>query len=149
MITNHHKNIATLLHISALSQYIFPLGNYIAPIVLWSFKKDESDFVDQAGKNVLNFQLSLLLYSLVMLVLAGPLVVYLLIHNYIDFDCTIIHINHFSDIDFENNWFVIGMVSLIVFLFFKIIEFFLIIYGALKTANGAVYKYPLTIPFFK
>ena len=149
MITNHHKNIATLLHISALSQYIFPLGNYIAPIVLWSFKKDESDFVDQAGKNVLNFQLSLLLYSLVMLVLAGPLVVYLLIHNYINFDCATIHINNFSDINFENNWFMIGMVSLIVFLFFKIIEFFLIIYGALKTANGAVYKYPLTIPFFK
>jgi len=137
------------LHISALSQYIFPLGNYIAPIVLWSFKKDESDFIDQAGKNVLNFQLSLLLYSLVMLMLAGPLVVYLLIHNYIDFDCTMIHINHFSDIDFANKWFIIGMISLIVFLLFKIIEFFLIIYGALKTANGAVYKYPLTIPFFK
>jgi len=31
----------------------------------------------------------------------------------------------------------------------KVIEFILIIYGAVKASNGENYKYPLSISFFK
>ena len=55
MTTTNNKNIATVLHLSALTQYIIPFGNYIFPIVIWSSKKDESEFVDFSGKQVLNF----------------------------------------------------------------------------------------------
>jgi uncharacterized Tic20 family protein len=36
------------------------------------FKKESSEFVDHHGKQVLNFQLSLLLYSLVLVLIAVP-----------------------------------------------------------------------------
>ena len=55
MTTNNEKNIATFLHLSALTQYIIPFGNYIFPIIIWSSKKNDSQFVEANGKNVLNF----------------------------------------------------------------------------------------------
>ena len=66
MTTANDKNIATVLQLSALSQYIIPFGNYILPIIIWSSKKNESEFVDFNGKQVLNFQLSIFLYSVIL-----------------------------------------------------------------------------------
>lgn len=36
-----------------------PVLNIIAPLVLWLIKKDSMPFVDQQGKEVLNFQITL------------------------------------------------------------------------------------------
>ena len=36
MITNTEKNWATLTHIGAFGQYLFPLGNLVIPIIIWS-----------------------------------------------------------------------------------------------------------------
>ncbi|MEM8520606.1 DUF4870 domain-containing protein [Flavobacterium sp. PL12] len=33
------KNIAAFTHLSSLTQYFIPFGNYIFPILLWSSKK--------------------------------------------------------------------------------------------------------------
>jgi uncharacterized Tic20 family protein len=57
------KNTA-FTHLSALTQYFIPL-EIIFPI-LFGVQKRSSEFVDHHGKQVLNFQLSLLLYSLVL-----------------------------------------------------------------------------------
>lgn len=35
-----------------------PVGNIIAPLVLWLIKRNESSFVDQEGKEALNFQIT-------------------------------------------------------------------------------------------
>lgn len=41
------------------------LGCVIAPLVIWQIKKDEFAFVDDQGKEALNFQISILIYALV------------------------------------------------------------------------------------
>jgi len=46
-----------------------PLGSIIGPLVIWLIKKDESEFVDQCGKNALNFQISMTIYLAVSAVL--------------------------------------------------------------------------------
>ena len=61
-MTTNERNTATLLHLSALTQYLFPLANYIIPTVIWSSKKENSPFIDQTGRRVMNFQLSILVY---------------------------------------------------------------------------------------
>ncbi|MCH2102604.1 MAG: DUF4870 domain-containing protein [Planctomycetes bacterium] len=38
---------------------------FIGPLVIWLIKKDESEYIDQHGREALNFQISLLLCSLV------------------------------------------------------------------------------------
>ncbi|PRZ28262.1 DUF4870 domain-containing protein [Flavobacterium granuli] len=151
METTTEKNIATFTHLSALTQYFIPFGNYIFPILIWSSKKDKSEFVDHNGKQVLNFQLSLLLYSLILIIIAVPIFIVTLFKN-IPFSAIIndndVIINHF---DFENSigLITVGIIAALVFFALKVAEFFLIIYASIKTSNGEKYKYPLSIPFIK
>lgn len=151
MSTTNERNISTLLHLSALTQYFIPFGNYIFPIIIWSSKKNDSEFVDYNGKQVLNFQLSMLLYSLILCLIAIPILIFTVLRN-LTFnelmnDCHY----HFDDMNIENiTGFVILAISAgIIFGFLKIMEFILIIYASVKASNGEHYKYPLTISFFK
>jgi uncharacterized Tic20 family protein len=40
-------------------------GSIIAPLIIWQIKKDEFGFVDEQGKEAVNFQISILIYALV------------------------------------------------------------------------------------
>lgn len=146
MTTTNDKNIATVLHLSALTQYIIPLGSFIFPIVIWSSKK-ESAYVDFSGKQVLNFQLSILLYTIVLCLIAIPIVLYNIpfeaIINGDDFTIRNFHFGELSGIA------AIGITTGFIFGVLKVAEFALIILGAVKASNGENYKYPLSIPFFK
>jgi uncharacterized Tic20 family protein len=151
METVTEKNAATFIHLSSLTQYFIPFGNYIFPIIIWSSKKDQSEYVDYNGKQVLNFQLSLLLYSLVLIAIAVPIFIFTVFSN-IPFH-TVIHDESFviNNFDFDGNigLITIGLMALFVFGILKVAEFFLIIYAAIKTSNGERFKYPITIPFIK
>ncbi len=54
-----------LCHLLALSGYIIPLGNVLGPLIIWLLKKDTSAFVDDQGKESLNFQITVLIAVLV------------------------------------------------------------------------------------
>ena len=40
------------------------IGSVIAPLIIWQVKKDEDPFIDEQGKEAVNFQISMLLYAL-------------------------------------------------------------------------------------
>lgn len=40
-------------------------GSIIAPLVIWQIKKNEFPFVDEQGKEAVNFQISMLLYAII------------------------------------------------------------------------------------
>ncbi|CAM4194251.1 DUF4870 domain-containing protein [Flavobacterium weaverense] len=145
------KNIAAFTHLISLTQYFIPFGNYIFPILLWSSKKDKSEFVNHNGKQVLNFQLSLFLYSILLIMIAIPCFL-ISIFNNIPFT-TIINENSFnmSNFNLHDNigLLTLGLTSLLIFGMLKVAEFFLIIYAGIKTSNGEYFKYPITIPFIK
>ena len=56
---------AMLSHFSALCMFIFPLGNILAPLIIWLIKKEEMSFVEDQAKEVLNFQISMTIYLLI------------------------------------------------------------------------------------
>lgn len=56
-----------LAHLSALSGYVIPFGNVIGPLIIWMLKKDELPFVDDQGKESLNFQINVLLAAAVVI----------------------------------------------------------------------------------
>jgi len=60
---------AMLCHIGAFAGYIIPFGHIIAPLVIWLIKKDESPFVDDQGRESLNFQISMSIYAIIALLL--------------------------------------------------------------------------------
>jgi uncharacterized Tic20 family protein len=54
-----------LCHITALAGFIgLPLANIIAPLVIWLLKKQESPSVDAHGKESVNFQISMTIYTI-------------------------------------------------------------------------------------
>ena len=56
---------AMLCHFSAFAGLIFPFGNFLAPLIIWLIKKEELPFVEDQGKEVLNFQISMTIYLLI------------------------------------------------------------------------------------
>jgi len=151
METSTERNTAALTHLSTFSQYFIPFGNYIFPIIIWTSKKDQSNFVDHNGKQALNFQLSILIYSLVLAMIAIPVFLYTVLKN-VSFNDLINN----NDIVFENfdygnsiGILTVGALALFGFACIKIAEFFLVIYAAVKASNGEEYNYPLTISFIK
>lgn len=151
MKTTDEKSIAAFIHLSTLSQYFFPFGNYIFPLLIWSGTKNKSQFIDNSGKQALNFQLSMLLYTLLYFAIAIPTVIFW----FIDF-IQLISVQEnsitFQEIIRTQNitgFLLLGFVATVLFLFLKLSELFLIIYATFKTSEGASYKYPLTINFIK
>ena len=56
---------AMLCHFSAFTGLIFPFGNFLAPLIIWLIKKEKFPFVEDQGKEVLNFQISITIYLLI------------------------------------------------------------------------------------
>lgn len=57
---------AMLCHYAAFCWFFAPLiGNVLGPLIVWQLKKDMDPFVDQQGKEALNFQIT---YSIAMMV---------------------------------------------------------------------------------
>lgn len=150
VMLKNEKNYATFIHLSALTKYIFPFGNYLFPILLWGSKKDSSEFINHHGKQVLNFQLSVFLYSLLLLLISVPTLLFTLFANISFHD--IENGNFiFDKLSIENSVGIISIaiIAIVLFCFLKIAEFFLIIYGSIKTNEGEYFKYPFTIQFLK
>jgi uncharacterized Tic20 family protein len=52
-------------HLSALAGLLVPFGNVLGPLVVWLMKKGELPSVDAHGKAALNFQLTVLIATIV------------------------------------------------------------------------------------
>lgn len=57
-ISKDAKNMAMLCHLLAI------FTSFVAPLIIWLIKKDEEPFVDQQGKEALNFQITVILAML-------------------------------------------------------------------------------------
>lgn len=53
------RNWAMICHLAALSGYLIPFGNILGPLIIWVLKKDDDPFINDQGKEVLNFQLTM------------------------------------------------------------------------------------------
>ncbi|RAJ27962.1 hypothetical protein LX77_00536 [Gelidibacter algens] len=148
MIDNHQKNIATFIHLSTFSRFIIPFGNFIGPIILWTINKEKSEFIDAHGKQAINFQISILLYAVILGALTIPFFIFnLLSHiDFLDFngfDNVHINIGKPSPLLYITGGF--GVLAIIGF----ILELIFIVVASLKARDGEFYKYPLTINFLK
>jgi uncharacterized Tic20 family protein len=55
-----------LCHLSAFCALLgIPLGHILGPLVVWLLKKKEHPFIDEQGKESLNFQISMTIYLVV------------------------------------------------------------------------------------
>ena len=68
-IRPEERQMAMFTHLAALAGFIIPFGNIIGPLVLWLIKKDTMPFVDDQGKEALNFNITIAIAGLVCLIL--------------------------------------------------------------------------------
>ena len=79
-----------LCHLIAFAGFIIPFGNIIGPLVIWLIKKEEFAFVDDQGKESLNFQISMTIYFIVSAILTIILIGIILIIGLVIFDVIVI-----------------------------------------------------------
>jgi uncharacterized Tic20 family protein len=60
---------AFLLHLSVLAGFAVPIAGLIVPIVIWQMKKPVLPGIDEHGINVINWIISLMIYSIGSLIL--------------------------------------------------------------------------------
>ncbi|RUA08792.1 MAG: DUF4870 domain-containing protein [Flavobacteriia bacterium] len=131
MSENKQNTNAFLIHLSSFGDYLFPLGSIILPLILWEVKKKDSEFLDATGKEVINFNLSYLTYTIVLVITMIMVGVIFM----------------FGHVNPLNIFFIVSAVVLVGII--SIIKFILIIIGVVKANQGELYHYPLTIKFLK
>ncbi|MHC4642384.1 MAG: DUF4870 domain-containing protein [Planctomycetota bacterium] len=57
---------AMFCHLAGLAGLVVPVvGCIVGPLIFWQIKKDDFPFVDEQGKEAVNFQISMLIYGIV------------------------------------------------------------------------------------
>ncbi len=130
---------AALVHLSSFSSFLMPFGSILGPLVTWMIWRDESDFVDQNGKQALNFNLSFALYNIAIAILGVVLFITPIL--------AMLETNGGNPVSVLLS--LPGLLLLGSFSFIGIFKLIIIIVAAIQSGNGKVYHYPLTIQFIK
>ena len=146
--TENDKNVAAATHLSTFSKYFIPFGNFIFPLLLWTVNKDKQ-FVNEHGRQALNFQLSILVYTLIIGVVCLPF------FNIFATDfISLVEVmeSHYHDVSVQNiknlsGYVILFFIIAILLLGLFVFELYAVITATIRASRGEHYKYPLTISF--
>lgn len=156
-LTKHERNLSAVIHASTFSKYFIPFGNFILPLILWTANKREHAFVDYNGKEALNFQISMLLYSIVIGLFSIPFFIGYL-PDMFDWDVLGFHrLSHLNglNISIDSDDFRLGRllwpvgISGMLQAGLVVINVVYTILATIRTNEGETFKYPFTIRFIK
>lgn len=77
-VSQDEKTWGMVAHLSALAGFLIPFGNVIGPLIVWLVKKDTLSFVDDQGKEALNFNINVAI-AILCLIAVGTLLLVILI----------------------------------------------------------------------
>ena len=58
-LDSNTKMLATFSHLGIVAGIVIPLGNILAPLIIWLTQKDKSAYVEAHAKEALNFQITM------------------------------------------------------------------------------------------
>jgi len=127
--TNNQSFWLALIHMSSVFCFVF------IPLLLWSWKKDQSYKIDRQGRDVLNFQITIMLVlsAFVLLLIAAPSV--FLIVQGADRDPGIVLGNIFA-----------GLPPLLILLL-GVFTTYQAVVNTVRALTDKPIRYPLSIPF--
>jgi len=149
-ITENQKNVAAAMHLSTFAKFFFPFGNFIAPLLLWTFNKEQK-FVDENGKQAINFQLSIFIYTLIIGLISLPFVLIFAT----DFISLIDEIDHtigtisMHNLETLSGYIIVFIIAAMLLSGLFIFELYAVISATMAASKGKLYKYPLSISFIK
>ena len=118
---SNRRTWMVLCHATALAGCFLPaIAHVIGPLIIWLLKRDEFPEVDDQGKESLNFQISMLIYTAVLGVAFFVLIFVL-----------------------------VGFLLLPLFGVLYLLDIVFVIVASIKASEGKLYRYPLTIRLLK
>ena len=120
--SKEERKWAVLDHLSAFIGFLgVPVGAVLGPLLVWFLKKDDLPFVNEQGREAVNFNLSLILYSVIL---------------------GLIGITLFA-MESSLTWVVGGL-----FFILSVYWIYQVISAAVHAYKGIHFHYPLTVHFF-
>lgn len=65
MMLREDRNLLVVAHLSQLLDLVTGIGGFIVPLILWLTQRDKVLNMDEHGKQILNFQISAFIYSII------------------------------------------------------------------------------------
>lgn len=113
------RSFAVYMHLSLLLQLVLSFLALIVPYMMWSSKREGSPFLDDHGREAMNFQISIVIWTIVFVVAAAP-------------------VAYFTD-----------TVALLVILFPHVLGIVGMCSAASAANRGEFYRYPMAIRMLK
>lgn len=150
------RSYAMWCHLSALSVWLgVPFGSLLGPFIVWQMAKDKSAFVDEHGKESLNFQLSIIVYTVAACIVMLLAFILLFTSGVLPQPApTGVTITPAPSSPTKGAWLTYliagGFIGPILgLLIFPLIDLILSIVGAVRAGNGEHYSYPFIIRFIR
>ena len=132
---------AAIIHISALSSLIgIPFGSIVGPLITWMIWRAQSKFVDENGKEAINFNLSILLYQFLVVIIGLIMFLSPILNMAATDEATSLGMI----LSLPGLWLFVTGIGLL-----SLIRIVLILVATIKAGNGEMFRYPLTIRLIK
>ncbi len=132
-IDKNARTWATIGHLSALIMLVgVPLGNILGPLVVWLAKRQEYEFVDDQGKEALNFQITFTLVEIVLFILMFLLVFGAPLRD-----------DSFAFLP------IIFLPGMLIIMGLFVLNIGLVIMAAIRSNEGVLYRYPFALRLIK
>lgn len=59
------NQLIVITHLTQLLDYVTGFGGLVVPLVLWLTQRDKVEEMDEHGKAIINFQISILIYAII------------------------------------------------------------------------------------
>lgn len=124
-----------------------PFANILGPLVVWLWKKKEHPFIEEQGKESLNFQISLTIYGMVIGIIAVVvgIIVGIIVGSTASSGSNPDQAGGAAIVGFGLAAGIIGIALLAI----TLVALGLVIFAAIKAKGGQSYRYPLTIRLIK
>lgn len=120
-VSSEERTWAMIAHLSALAGWLTGgIGNIAGPLIVWLVKKDTMPFAASEAKEALNFNISWLLWFLILCAVTVPLMLLF-----------------------------IGLLLIPVLIIGPVIWTVFCIVGGIRANEGRPYRYPLTVRFIQ
>ncbi|AZQ43999.1 DUF4870 domain-containing protein [Nonlabens ponticola] len=149
--SSNHLNIAAGIHLLTFGKWLIPLGNFILPILLWMIHSKKSSFIDTHGKQAINFQLSITLYTVILAFIGGGVI----IGSMISGGPTLWEHMDGNDFPFAQDLGTFstivasGIIAGTIIFALAVVDLFCTVKAAIRAHEGEIYRYPLTINFLR
>ena len=140
------RNWAMVAHLSSLAGLLgMPFGHVLGPLVVYLSKPEDSEFVEGHARSSLNFQLTIFIFALPLVL--GAIVAWIVAifaspgwHE----------ARHHGYGSIVVPWFATGFVAIALLVAAILIgSLILVVMGTVAAADGRPYRYPFAIPFFR